>query len=138
MFDSVIYDDRKANPWKWNNTADWTRQATFSYLANQTQAQVNTLLGDAYNFQGTTLTGTYAANNSQLHNVLILDLDTTWFNSGSVTDKVFLSYTMECGNDSLKGRTGGGFTLVPDAGSSLLLLMLGLGGLSFTWIRRKV
>ena len=51
-------------------------------------------------------------------------------NPNSGVPNIYFSYTMQCGNDSMKGEAdGGGFREVPDGGSTLLLLGSGLSAL---------
>jgi hypothetical protein len=62
------------------------------------------------------------------------NIDMGWLSVAAGTD-VYLSYTMGCGNDGLKGSYGGGFR-VPDTGATLMLL--GLGFSSLAMVRRKI
>jgi len=128
MLKTVDNDYLKSNPWKyekagWQDTAD--TQTAIDYDSGLTANQVELLTGVA-SLKGDT------QNNK--HNVISIDLGFL----GTITPgtDVFFSYTMECGNDSIKGSYDGGFRNVPDGGATLALLGMGLGALGF--VRRKL
>jgi hypothetical protein len=124
---SDINDAFGSNPWKYNATSDKTSTTGISatYKKGLTAAQVAGLTGEAAfgNLLGDTdgsNLGGYSANGivpQNSHNVL--DLDMTWlFKTLTKGTDVFFSYTMECGNDQLKGH----YVAVPDGGASLIFL----------------
>ncbi len=123
---TVIYDQFGSNPWKYDNSLNsGTGAATgISYLTGQYNNSVALqALGLGW------LQGGY-------HNILTIDLS---FMVGTVTTgtPVYFSYTMECGNDSIKGRYNGGFYQVPDDVSSILLIALGLGAIAAVGLKYR-
>ena len=61
------------------------------------------------------------------------------FNAINAANEMLIKYTIECGNDTIIGRTeipSIGLTSVPDSGTTLALFGLGLGGLSMFRTRR--
>jgi len=67
------------------------------------------------------------------HNVVTIDL--SFMGALDANEVYWLSYTMQCGNDMMKGAFKGDFTRIPDGGLSLMLLGLGLGAIGM--IRRR-
>ena len=123
IFNTVVYDQFGANPWKYSSggTAISSRVITYtSGLADGAAALVNLGLGGL-------LGGS--------HNILSIDLG---FLNVAANTPVYFSYTMECGNDSLKGSYSGGFDKVPDSSASLGLIAVGLLSVAvFGYKRRK-
>lgn len=113
---TVENDKFGSNPWKYESTAASTTTTGISYATNVT---------DPF---GLGLQGTG-------HNVLTIDL--SFMGTIAAGTNVWFSYTMECGNDSMKGYTNDGFTTVPDSASSLLLLGLGFSALGALGYRRS-
>jgi hypothetical protein len=74
-----------------------------------------------------------AVGSGRVHNIMEIDLS---FLAG-VQDDVYFSYTMECGNDSLKGLYSGGFDSVPDGATSILLIALGLVSMAVFGSKRR-
>lgn len=158
---TVINDNFGSNPWKLfeNNSSvvptsvtpyggsgstpnyDGVFNINAAYNVGKTSAQVGTMTGVTGLIDDNTPTDlTPGASNAtvsstrltDLHNVLTLDLG--WLVSTLTPGtQVYFSYTMECGNDSLKGV----YTVprVPDAGSSMALL--GIGASALGLIRRR-
>jgi hypothetical protein len=126
VLNTVIYDQFGSNPWKYSNTLNaGTGSSTgISYLTNQAD---NSAALQALGLGG--LVGGY-------HNILTIDLS---FLAGTVNPgtQVYFSYTMECGNDSLKGVYGGGFDRIPDGASSALLIGLGLVAMALVGLKRR-
>jgi hypothetical protein len=123
VFNTVVYDQFGANPWTYRSGGSSVAGgAGVTYTSGLSNTAVNTLLG-------TSLVG-------GSHNVLAVDLG---FLTGTVNPgtTVFFSYTMECGNDSLKGEYAGGFDLVPDTATSALLIGLGLVSMSLFGLKRR-
>lgn len=116
VLDTVIYDSFGANPWKFNSGATSTSTVGISYTTG--------LLNGAAQLNALNLGGLLGAavGSGRVHNIMEVDLS---FLAG-VQDDVYFSYTMECGNDSLKGLYSGGFDSVPDGATSILLIALGL------------
>ena len=122
LFDSVAFDDRGANPWRYNSGGTNVANQGIGYVAGL--ADGDPILG----FLGVGgLTGGW-------HNILAIDLS---FLSVAAGNTVYFSYTMECGNDSLKGEYGGGFDRVPDGGASVFLISLGLGAMALVGLKRR-
>jgi hypothetical protein len=122
IFNTVTYDDRGANPWTYRNGGAVEASSGVSYTtghANGSLALVN--LGLGHLVGGT-------------HNILAIDLS---FLDADVGTTVYFSYTMKCGNDSLKGEYSGGFDRVPDESASVLLIGLGLVALSLVGLKRR-
>lgn len=115
MFETVVYDQFGANPWRYLSGGTLIGTTSIDYTSGLTDTQ--------------TLTATGVSLVGGLHN--ILDIDLGFLSSDpSITDttSIWYSNTMECGNDSLKGLSQGNpDILVPDSTSSLLLAGLGLG-----------
>lgn len=109
---SVANDSFGANPYVYAGGGTAAGTVGLTYTTGLTAAGVDGLTGLALNLQGGN------------HNVLELNLGSLM---GSGT---WLSYTMSCGNDSIKGH-------IPDSGTSALLLGLGLGTLSLLGLRRR-
>jgi hypothetical protein len=112
---STIYDQFGANPWKYDNNLNAGAGAAtaISYVtgvADNAPALQALGLGS--------LVGGY-------HNILTINLN---FLTGTILPgtPIHFSYTMECGNDSLKGFVASSFFQVPDSTSSLLLVAAGM------------
>lgn len=121
---TVIYDQFGANPWTYRSGATSSVAANIKYtagLANGHAALAALGLG-----------GLVGGS----HNILEIELA---FLTDTVPDgtDVWFSYTMECGNDSLKGNYSGGFDRVPDGGITALLIGLGLLSMSAVGLRRR-
>ena len=129
-FNTVQHDVLASNPWKYLDGAASSTTTGIEYFAGLTQAQIAAAYGVQLRADGgVSVDGTPAY---ELHNALEIDMA---FLGGA--QQIALSYTMQCGNDSLKGFNEGGFTLVPDGGMSLALLGMGLGGLLMAARSRK-
>lgn len=121
QFDTVTFDHLQSNPWRYRSGGSFYSMASYNYTVGASAPLLTSLgLGS--------LAGAY-------HNVLEIDLSS--FLDADPGTNVWFSYTMQCGNDSLKGKYGGGFDRVPDAGASVLLIGLGLGALSLFGVRRR-
>ena len=121
LMDTVVYDQFGANPWRYNSggtSAAWTG-ITYSSGLNDAATQ--------------SLTGLSLVGGN--HNVLAVDL--SFIGSVAAGTDVWFSYTMECGNDSLKGQYSGGFYQTPDSASSVLLIGLGLAALGFFGLKSR-
>jgi hypothetical protein len=121
LLNTVVYDDRLANPWKVANGHAVGGTTSISYQTGKSSSYISST------FSGLTVAGTN-------HNVLEIDLS---FMSVPVNTQVYFSYTMECGNDSLKGQYGGGFDQVPDQSTSVLLIGLGFSAMALFGIKRR-
>jgi hypothetical protein len=122
VLNTTIYDQFGSNPWKYDNTNAGTGFGTG--ITYQTGLADNSAVLAAL---GVSLQGGY-------HNVLTIDLG---FLSVAAGNTVYFSYTMECGNDSLKGQYAGGFDRVPDGGTSALLIGLGLAAMAVVGLKRR-
>ncbi|MDB6114408.1 MAG: hypothetical protein JWQ62_1353 [Lacunisphaera sp.] len=120
--DTVNWGDRGANPWRYDSGGSLTANSAINYSSGHADGDAALV---ALGLGG--LTG-------GSHNILSVDLS---FLSVAAGTDVFFSYTMECGNDSLKGEYGGGFDRVPDATSSALLIGLGLATMSVVGLKRR-
>lgn len=120
QFNTVVYDQFRGNPWKYSSAGTSVGSAPISYISGKTDAYI------ASNY-GVVVTGGG-------HNVLAIDLSLL---NVPVGVDVWFSYTMECGNDSLKGQYSGGFYRTPDAVASVLLIGLGLGAMAFFGYKRR-
>lgn len=121
MLQTVVNDGFGSNPWKYDGTSQ--NSTSIWYSSGLNTAGVNMLLGSSMN-----LGGTY-------HNVLTVDL--SFISNVPDNMPIWFSYTMECGNDSMKGKVLGGFTTVPDSSSSILLIGLGFAVLGVFHNRRS-
>lgn len=135
VLDTVVYDQFGANPWKYNSGGTFvTNNIALTYtsgLADNASFLTNTL-----GLSGPSVNGANGQLKGGSHNVLAIDLS---FLSVAAGTDVWFSYTMECGNDSLKGNYSGGFDKVPDGATSVLLIALGLASMAiFGSKRRKV
>jgi hypothetical protein len=122
VFNTVIYDQFGANPWKYSSGGASIGNTGIAYTSGLSGGAVDSFLGTSLNLQGGS------------HNILAVDLS---FLSVAAGTSVYFSYTMECGNDSLKGQYTGGFDRVPDGGASALLIGLGLAVMSFVGLKRR-
>ena len=116
---TVAYDQFRSNPWDYASGATSSSSTPITYTRDLNDAQ---MLAD----YALTLHG-------GLHNVVTVDL--SFLGTVAAGTDVWFSYTMECGNDSLKGQYSGGFR-TPDGGTTLMLLGLGLSTLGV--VSRKV
>lgn len=112
-----LWDSFQANPWKYANdgSALGVTTTAINYSVFSTDAALTAYLNaidPAFLTPGNTFKGGW-------HNVLEIDLG---FLSLPANQTMWLSYTMECGNDSLKG------SYIPDRAVSALLIALGLLG----------
>lgn len=105
-------DPLGSNPWKFDNSQQTATPGATAISYTTTAG--NMVLGE--NFAGS------------WHNVLEIDL--TFMGDVLGTTPVWFSYTMECGNDSLKGY-------VPDGGMTALLIAMGFAGLALARGRRR-
>ena len=67
----------------------------------------------------------------------MLAIDLGFLGSIPLGTDVWFSYTMECGNDSLKGKYAGGFYRTPDSAASVLLIGLGLAAMGFFGLKSR-
>lgn len=122
LLDSVVYDQFAANPWRYNSGGQ--------LLSSTTDINYTSGLSDALT---QALTGVSLVGGS--HNVLAVDL--SFLGSIAAGTDVWFSYTMECGNDSLKGQYAGGFYQTPDSAASVLLIGLGLAAMGFFGLKSR-
>jgi hypothetical protein len=120
---STTYDFLGSNPWKYAGT-DYDDSADVLFYSGLTPSGVVNKTGES---SFSTLLGDAAVANDK-HYVASVDLsDFMTLNSG---DNIWFHYAEQCGNDSMRGLLH-----VPDAGSTLGLLGLGLFTLAI--IRRQ-
>lgn len=122
VLDGVVYDQFGANPWRYNSGGQLLSSPTD---INYTPGLSNALTQ--------ALTGVSLVGGS--HNVLAVDL--SFLGSIAAGTDVWFSYTMECGNDSLKGQYSGGFYQTPDSAASVLLIGLGLAAMGFFGLKSR-
>lgn len=119
VLDSVTYDSLGSNPWR--------------YASGGTQISARGI-----NLSTTNDAGLFSALGLPAiggnHYVLAVDLG---FLSVATGTDVYFSYTMECGNDSLKGYYSGGFDRIPDRATSALLIGLGLAAVGLAALKRR-
>ena len=121
LLDTVIYDQFGANPWRYNSGGTSTAWAGMTYTSGLSNLATQALTG--VSLQGGS------------HNVLAIDLG--FLGSIPLGTDVWFSYTMECGNDSLKGKYAGGFYRTPDSAASVLLIGLGLAAMGFFGLKSR-
>lgn len=109
--DSVVNGQFRSNPWQWSSGGTAGSTLT-SYTPGLTDAQI--------------LSGYGVVLEGGSHNVVSVDL--AFLGAIPSGTDVWFSYTMQCGNDSLKGQYYGGFR-APDGGATLVLLGMGLSAL---------
>lgn len=129
VLETVSNDFLESNPWRVQEPLAHAFNTTVTYHANKTAAEVALLTGGV----GGSLLGENGNGLGSEHYVLEIDLGFVHAPLGATTT---LHYTMECGNDSLKGEVTGGFH-VPDGGMTLSLFGLGLAGLALMGRARK-
>ncbi len=121
---TVDNDYMGSNPWKYYGSGTTPDPNTFAteivYYEDLTATQVGDLTGV------TDLRGDSGWHPNQSHNVLAIDLG--FLSDISAGTEVYFSYTMECGNDMMKGSYDGGFR-TPDGGATLMLLGMCLSAL---------
>lgn len=117
---TTLNDTFRSNPWKFSNVSGNSVDASYGTGVSYTTGLANPF---GQGFQGTS------------HNVL--EIDISFLGTIAAGTNVWFSYTMECGNDSLKGFTNAGFRQVPDASMSALMISLGLAALSFVGFKRR-
>lgn len=110
---TVANDSLGANPYVYARGGTLLGSIGVDYDVGLNAGQVDAITGLSLNLQGGS------------HNIVTLDLSTL-----SLGSSVWLSYTMSCGNDSIKGH-------IPDSGTSALLVGLGLGTLCLLGLRRR-
>jgi hypothetical protein len=127
---TVQYDTLGSNPWNVYGSYAGDATTAVSYYQNLNAAAVATLTGVAGLTGDTDGTmpgvgvqvGGHTPNNYYNgHNVVAIDLS---FLSNVQNGAIHFSYTMQCGNDSIKG-----LYYVPDGGTTLVLLGTALSGL---------
>lgn len=133
LMNTIAFDGLGSNPWTWASGQDSLGATIASYHAGLTADEVATQFGIA-GLLGDNGSNPSGLPVSDLHNVVVVDLG--FLGNVAANVPVEFSYTMECGNDMLKGSYSGGFTLVPDGGFTLGLLGLGLGGMALAGRRR--
>ena len=118
----MVYDDRGANPWRYSSGGTNIANGGISYTAGVADGGAALVaLGLGHLVGGS-------------HNILAIDLSYLSVTAGTT---VYFSYTMECGNDSIKGEYSGGFDRVPDETASVLLIGLGLAAMSVVGFKRR-
>ncbi len=122
LMTTVIYDQLRSNPWKYLNGSPVDGSATTGI--RYTEGYANNAPALASLGLGGLLGG--------LHNILEIDMA---FLAGT-TGPVYFHYTMECGNDMIKGSYGGGFD-APDASASIILIGLGLVTVAVAGFKRR-
>jgi len=128
VLNSAIWDQFGSNPWKYSNdgSASLYAGAGTGASISRTVYTSDAALATALGLLGLADAGPLGSNKiigSGYHDVLEIDL--SWL-TATPGQTIYFSYTMECGNDSLKGQISGGFDQVPDGGTSALLIGLGL------------
>jgi hypothetical protein len=129
----VRYDQLKSNPWAYysGGTVEETGVDVVYYpvLAN---SDIN---NGALNLLGDGKASIDVSESLRTENHVGIVIDMSWLD---VPDNVpvWFSFTMKCGNDSIKGGFDGGFR-TPDGGMSLILLGMGLMAVSFVNRRRE-
>jgi hypothetical protein len=132
LLNAVTYEAFGSDPWSYRSGDVGSFSTAINYVSGQAATALPGITGVA---STANLIGeSWQNSSSPIHNVLQIDLG---FLTGMVPvgQQVYFSYVMACGNDSLKGQYGGGFDRVPDGGTSIVLLGLGLVGLSFIRMR---
>jgi hypothetical protein len=133
LLNSVVYDQFGANPWKYSSGGTFmNNNVGISYMTGL--ADNNAFLTGTLGLTGTPADGVNGQLRGGNHNVLAIDLS---FLSVAAGTDVWFSYTMECGNDSLKGQFGGGFDKVPDGATSVVLIALGLISMAVFGSKRR-
>lgn len=125
------------NPWKYtpgvNEAADYTTTIAYTSGLASTDAALTgmglALLDDAD--ETSENPRNYPEGNQTTHNILEIDLgflynDFTAAYLNNPANPIYLTYTMQCGNDGIKGELTGGFRDVPDGGLTVMLLGFGL------------
>jgi hypothetical protein len=92
-----------------------------TYLSGLTTAQVQAAYGADVSTSG--------------NNNYVLEFDMSWFNAAVPGGDLLTHYTFGCANDVIVGQASGGFD-VPDGGSTVMLLGLGMIGL--LWSQRRL
>lgn len=126
VLDSVVYDAFNSNPWAYDNGKNTTPgvDTGFSYLSGEADGSAALVALGLGGLVGGT------------HNILTIDLSFL----GIVPDgNVWFGYTMECGNDSIKGLAvySSNIPGVPDNSASILLVGLGLVAMSLVGLKRR-
>ncbi|MEW6157025.1 MAG: hypothetical protein AB1813_06305 [Verrucomicrobiota bacterium] len=117
VLETVTFDQLLSNPWRYSSGDLGTlASGLLTYQTGLTDAQIATLYGIA-------LSG-------GSHNVVGIDM--SWYSNPNLATH----FTMQCGNDNLVGKIGGGIT-VPDGGMTVMLLGMGLAGLAVAARRMK-
>lgn len=134
VFHTVAYDAFLSNPWTYYTGGTAAGTTVTSYASARTASQVGTLTGVSAlnNLRDDSNSGALVVNSvydtSPSHNVL--DVDLSFLGNIAAGTAVYFHYTMECGNDSIRGQYAGGFDRLPDSGSSLALIGMGLAALA--------
>jgi hypothetical protein len=120
---TVKYDFLGSNPWKFAGSGGGTDVETHFYSGLKPTGSPNSVVGITGESSFSTLLGDASDTQNSDHNIATVDLsDFLTFPEG--TD-IWFHYAEECGNDSMRGLLH-----VPDTGSSLTLMLLGLAGLA--------
>jgi len=127
LLNTVAYDQFRSNPWDYASGSTSSGSTAITYTTGLTDGNALWATLGLPNLHGD-------VNGVGSHNVVSVDLSFLLGTVGSGTP-VWFSYTMECGNDSLKGQYSGGFR-APDGGATLMLLGMGLSALGV--VSRKV
>jgi hypothetical protein len=116
---TVQNDNLGANPWKYANSLNTNPSVATPIAYTTGLASSHSRLTSL----GLNLHGSY-------HNILTVDL--SFLGPLAPGTKVYFSYTMECGNDSIKGVWN-----VPDTFSSTLLILAGFASVLFFAVRSR-
>lgn len=133
---AVINESFRSNPWQYANSVGTGQTQTNDRVLTTTGTYVRRIdnAGTGLGLLGDDPTHPDPVRH-KTHNVLTLDLGFL----GTITPNtnLWFSYTMECGNDSIKGYDNRGQDRVPDGGASALLMGLGLTVLSLLGLKRQ-
>lgn len=136
-----------SNPWIYQPTVGQTAAFTvsYNYALNQTAAQAAALTGvgsmnllrdDGSSGGNGIYPWSQQLTNGMDHNVLLINMSNLSAALSS-SNSIYFSYTMECGNDSIKGLSSGGFSQVPVPDGSSTLILLGSALTLLQFVRRK-
>jgi hypothetical protein len=125
---TVINDQLGSNPWKVNDPPSASYTPTVSYHTLKTAGEVSDIVeGDA---SGSLFDGLLRNSGQAAGAHYVVAVDMAWLAALTSNQDIYLSYTMQCGNDHIKASLAGGFRVVPDGGLTLILLGLSMAGLS--------
>lgn len=123
----VDHSNLGSNPWKYESGALGSINTTWSmtsYTKGDANIPVSGLLSDTSDGSD----NPHYAHITVSDTHYVVDLDMSWLDV--LPDvPVYFDYTMQCGNDAMRGSFEGGFK-TPDGGVTLALLGFGLGAMS--------